>query len=217
MASTPTKAESVVSRQVDRVRHTGFVIDAQPEEYDRPRLRMERGDPYVVDDEIAAMHLRAVTLTEAYNSIPAADPERRRQILEELLAGIGPDTIIRAPFYCDYGIYCSIGARTFVNFGLVALDVARVTIGDDVQIGPNVQLLTATHPLDADRRRAKWEAAEPIVIGDNVWLGGGVIVLPGVTIAEDTVVGAGAIVTHDLPAGVVAVGSPARIIRGPGR
>jgi len=174
---------------------------------------MEAGDPYIVDDEIAGMHLRAVTLTEAYNSTPAADAEGRRRILEELLAGIGPGTVVRAPFHCDYGTYCSIGARTFVNFGLVVLDVARVTIGDDVQIGPNVQLLTATHPLDADRRRAKWEAAEPIVIGDNVWLGGGVIVLPGVTIGEDTVVGAGAVVTHDLPAGVVAVGSPARVMR----
>jgi len=178
---------------------------------------MEQGRPYIVDDEIAAMHLRAVTMTEAYNTTPAADPAERRRILEGLLAGIGPDTIIRAPFHCDYGTYCSIGARCFVNFGLVVLDVARVTIGDDVQIGPNVQLLTATHPLDADRRRAKWEAAEPIIIGDNVWLGGGVIVLPGVTIAEDTVVGAGAVVTRDLPAGVVAVGSPARVIRTPGR
>ena len=80
---------------------------------------MEEGHPYVVDDEIAAMHLRAVTLTEAYNTTPAADPEGRRRILEELLAGIGPDTVIRAPFHCDYGIYCSIGARSFVNFGLV--------------------------------------------------------------------------------------------------
>jgi maltose O-acetyltransferase len=88
-----------------------------------------------------------------------------------------------------------------------------VTIGDDVQLGPNVQLLTATHPLEPGPRRDKWEAAEPIVIGDNVWLGGGVIVCPGVTIGEDTVVGAGAVVARDLPAGVVAVGSPARVVR----
>ena len=201
----------------DRVVHTGPVTDAPSGDDDRPLRRMEAGDPYIVDDEIAGMHLRAVTLTEAYNATPAADPEGRRRILEELLAGIGPETVIRAPFHCDYGVYCSIGARTFVNFGLVILDVARVTIGDDVQIGPNVQLLTATHPVDADRRRAKWEAAEPIIIEDNVWLGGGVIVLPGVTIGEDTVVGAGAVVNRDLPAGVVAVGSPARIVRVHGR
>jgi maltose O-acetyltransferase len=95
----------------------------------------------------------------------------------------------------------------------VCLDVATVTIGDDVQIGPNVQLLTPTHPLDPGPRRDKWEAAQPIVIGDNVWLGGGVIVCPGVTIGADTVVGAGSVVVRDLPAGVVAVGSPARVVR----
>ena len=95
----------------------------------------------------------------------------------------------------------------------MCLDVARVTIGDDVQIGPNVQLLTPTHPVEPGPRREKWEAARPIVIGDNVWLGGGVIVCPGVTIGPNTVVGAGAVVTRDLPADVVAVGNPARVIR----
>ncbi len=93
------------------------------------------------------------------------------------------------------------------------LDVGRITIGDDVQLGPNVALLTATHPVEPGPRRDKWEAAEPIMLGDNVWLGGGAIVLPGVTIGADTVVGAGAVVTRDLPAGVVAVGNPARIVR----
>jgi len=106
-----------------------------------------------------------------------------------------------------------VGARVFANFGLLALDVAVITIGDDVQIGPNVQLLTPTHPVAAGLRRDKWETAEPIAIGDNVWLGGGVIVLPGVTIGENTVVGAGAVVVHDLPPNVVAVGNPARIVK----
>lgn len=101
----------------------------------------------------------------------------------------------------------------FVNCGLVALDVAAITIGDDVQIGPNVQLLTPTHPLDAEQRRARWESADPITIGDNVWLGGGVIVVGGVTIGENTVVGAGSVVVRDLPAGVLAVGNPARVVR----
>jgi maltose O-acetyltransferase len=100
-----------------------------------------------------------------------------------------------------------------VNFGLVALDVAQVTIGTDCQLGPNVQLLTPIHPLDTDLRRDGWERAAPITLGDNVWLGGGVIVLPGVTIGADTVVGAGAVVSRDLPAGVLAVGTPARIVR----
>ena len=113
----------------------------------------------------------------------------------------------------DYGSQTTIGARTFINVGAVILDVGRVTIGADVQIGPNVQLLTPTHPLEPDLRRTGVEAAEPIAIGDNVWLGGGVIVCPGVTIGADTVVGAGAVVTRDLPAGVLAVGNPARVLR----
>ncbi len=174
------------------------------------RQRMDAGDLYVVDDEIAALHRRAVALTEAFNATPAADPVTRRRTLDELLGALGEGSEIRAPFRCDYGTNLRIGARTFANFGLVALDVARITIGDDVQIGPNVQLLTATHPLDASLLRAKWESAAPIAIGDNVWLGGGAIVLPGVRVGDDAVVGAGAVVTRDVPPGSVVVGSPAR-------
>ena len=117
------------------------------------------------------------------------------------------------PLYCDYGYQTHVGARTFINFGAVLLDVATIRIGDDVQVGPNVQFLTPTHPVEAEPRRAKWEAAEPISVGNNVWLGGGVIVGPGVSIGENTVVGAGAVVVRDLPANVVAVGNPARVLR----
>jgi maltose O-acetyltransferase len=134
-------------------------------------------------------------------------------VLTELLGAFGESSEIRPPFYCDYGYQTFIGARTFANFGLVSLDVATVTIGDDVQIGPDVQLLTPTHPVEPGPRRDKWKAARPIVIADNVWLGGGVIVCPGVTIGENTVVGAGAVVIRDLPANVVAVGNPARVVR----
>jgi maltose O-acetyltransferase len=142
------------------------------------------------------------------------DPRSARErMLAELLGEVGEGVVVRPPLQVDDGTHLSIGARTFVNFGLVALDAARITIGDDVQVGPGVQLLTPTHPLDRAARRAKIEAAEPITVGDNVWLGGGVIVLPGVTIGDDTVDGAGAVVTRDLPAGVLAVGSPARVIR----
>ncbi len=175
---------------------------------------MLAGDPYRADEpELAAMHRRAISLVEAFNTSPPDRPEERRRILVELLGAFGEDSTIRPPLRCDYGSYLHVGARTFVNFGLVALDAAPITIGDDVQVGPNVQLLTPTHPIDAELRRDKWEAAEPIRVGHNVWLGGGAIVLPGVTIGEDTVVGAGAVVTKDLPPGVVAVGNPARIIR----
>ena len=178
------------------------------------RERMLAGELYQADDpEIAADSLRAMTLTERFNATPAADPAARRRLLTELFDSYGENSEIRPPLYVDYGYQTTVGAGTFANFGLVILDVARVRIGDDVQIGPNVQLLTATHPLEPGPRREKWESAEPITIGDNVWLGGGVIVCPGVTIGADTVVGAGSVVTTDLPAGVLAVGVPARVVR----
>jgi maltose O-acetyltransferase len=178
------------------------------------RERMLAGDLYIADDpELAADSLRARRLQDRFNRTLADAAEERRRILEELLGAFGPDSEIRPPFYCDYGYQLRVGARTFANFGLIALDVAPITIGDDVQIGPNVQLLTPTHPVGADLRRDKWEAAEPITIASNVWLGGGVIVLPGVTIGENSVVGAGSVVTRDLPADVVALGSPARVTR----
>ncbi len=178
------------------------------------RERMLAGDQYIaVDPDLARESNRAAALTAQYNSLAGDDHAGRERILRELLGSVGEGTVIRPPFRCDYGYQTSVGARTFANWGLVALDVAKIIIGDDVQIGPNVQLLTATHPLEAEPRRAKWEGARPITIGDNVWLGGVVIVCPGVTIGENTVVGAGAVVVRDLPANVVAVGNPARVIR----
>jgi maltose O-acetyltransferase len=178
------------------------------------KQRLEAGDLYVADDRALQEELlRAARLTKAFNDSSPDDPAERRRILEELLGSLGDGAEIRPPLYCDYGRRLHVGARTFVNFGLVALDVATIAVGEDVQVGPYVQLLTATHPLEPEPRRAKWEAAQPIAIGDNAWLGGGVIVCPGVTIGADTVVGAGSVVTRDLPAGVLAVGSPARVVR----
>ncbi len=178
------------------------------------RERMLAGDLYIADDpDLAAASKRAILLAHRYGEVYATDPDAARPILEELIGSIAPDAHIRPPLYVDYGAHITIGPGTFANYGLTALDVAPITIGADVQIGPNVQLLTPTHPVDPDMRRAKLEAAEPIVIGDNVWLGGGVIVLAGVTIGENSVIGAGAVVTRDIPAGVVAVGNPAKVIR----
>lgn len=175
--------------------------------------RMLAGELYLADDpELSAELLRAARLCEQFNTL-AVDAPGRAELLAELLGEVGEETEVRPPFRVDYGSYIRIGPRSFINFGAVLLDVAPITLGADVLLGPNVQLLTPTHPLDPELRRAKWEAAEPITIGDNVWLGGGVIVCPGVTIGENTVVGAGAVVTRDLPAGVVAVGNPARVIR----
>jgi maltose O-acetyltransferase len=178
------------------------------------RERMLAGDLYIADDpQLAHDNLRAMRLLERFNQSAADQPAERRRLLGELLGTLGEGATIRPPFYCDYGYQIHLGARSFANFGLVALDVARITIGEDVQIGTNVQLLTPTHPIDAETRRAKWEAAKPIVISNNVWLGSGVIVCPGVTIGDNTVVGAGAVVVKDLPANVLAVGNPARITR----
>ncbi len=178
------------------------------------RERMLAGQPYLADDpELVRESVRATDLTHRLNGLHPAEADARRALYEELLGAFGAGSEIRPPFRCDYGYQTTVGARTFANFGLVCLDVARISIGDDVQIGPNVQLLTATHPVEPGPRRDKWEGGAPITIGDNVWLGGGVIVCPGVTIGANTVVGAGAVVVGDLPADVVAVGNPARVIR----
>ena len=178
------------------------------------RELMLAGEPYIADDpDLEREALRARQLCHRLSLLDPSATAEQHEIFTDLLGAIGEETHIRPPFYCDYGYQTFIGARTFANFGLLCLDVARITIGDDVQIGPNVQLLTPTHPVEPEPRRAKWEAAQPITIGDNVWLGGGVIVCPGVTIGENTVVGAGAVVTKDLPANVVAVGNPARVVK----
>jgi maltose O-acetyltransferase len=178
------------------------------------RERMLAGELYLADDPVLAEErARAARLLDRFNQIGVDDGAERHGLLLELLGELGEGSEIKPPLRCDYGYRIRVGARTFVNYGLVALDVAPITIGDDVQIGPKVQFLTPTHPIDPDARRAKWEAAEPIAIEGNVWLGGGVIVLPGVTIGENTVVGAGSIVTTDLPPNAVAAGNPARVVR----
>ena len=175
---------------------------------------MLAGEPYIADDpQLARDSARAWSLMHRINTADPSDSAARRAAFVELLGAFGEDSEIRPPFYCDYGYQTTVGARTFANFGLTCLDVATVTIGDDVQIGPNVALLTPTHPVEPGPRRDKWEAALPITIGDNVWLGGGVIVCPGVSIGENSVVGAGAVVTRDIPPNVVGVGSPARVVK----
>ncbi|MFE9646696.1 sugar O-acetyltransferase [Streptomyces sp. NPDC006365] len=184
---------------------------------DDPRTNLERmlaGDLYIADDpEIARRQQRAMQLAAHYQDAYIRDADGARPLLAGLLASVGRGVDVRPPLYVDYGSNITIGARTFVNYNLTALDVARITIGEDCQIGPNVQLLTPTHPVEPEPRRDKLEAARPITIGDNVWLGGGVIVCPGVTIGDNAVIGAGAVVTRDIPANVVAVGNPARPVR----
>ncbi|MFD4181237.1 sugar O-acetyltransferase, partial [Rhodococcus sp. NPDC058514] len=139
---------------------------------------------------------------------------RRRPALDQLLGSIGEGSWIMPRFQCDYGSLITIGTNSFLNYDAILMDCAPITIGNDVSIGPLAQLLTALHPMaDHEARRQRWESAAAIVIGDNVWLGGGVIVCPGVTIGDNTVIGAGAVVTKDVPPHVFAAGNPCRVIR----
>jgi maltose O-acetyltransferase len=178
------------------------------------RERMLAGDLYRGDDpELVAEMRRAMALTKRFNESDPDDAGGRRSLLADLLGSIGDDVEIRPPMFVDYGSHIRIGARTFINFGLTALDVAAITIGDDVLVGPNVQLLTPIHPIAPEPRRAKWEAALPITIEDNVWIGGLAVICPGVRVGQDSVIGAGAIVTKDVPPGSIAVGNPARVVR----
>lgn len=176
--------------------------------------RMVAGDLYIADDpRIAQEGRRATELAGDYASAYLEDMEAAQVVLGELIGDLGHGVHIRPPIYVDYGSNVIIGEGTFINFGLTALDVATITIGRHCQIATHVQLLTAWHPLEPTPRRDGLESASPITIGDNVWIGGGAIVLPGITIGDNSVIGAGAVVTKDVPANVVAVGNPARVIK----
>lgn len=178
------------------------------------KQRMLRGDEYMATDEqLTNERDRCSLLCERINALAAADEPSRLALFRELLGSIGDDSLIQSPFRCDYGYNITFGRRSFMNYGGIVLDVAPVTIGDEVLIATNVQILTATHPLDAARRRAWWELAKPISIADGVWIGGGALILPGVSIGENAVVGAGAVVTRDVSANTVVVGNPARVVR----
>ena len=181
---------------------------------DEARRRMTAGQPYRGDHPaLVEDRVRAYVISRELNDLPTGEEPARREVLARLLGTLGEDASVVPPLRVDYGYNVHLGDRSFINFDAVILDVATVTIGADCQIAPRVQLLTATHPIEAARRATFEEWGEPIVLGDGVWLGGGVIVLPGVTIGAGTVVGAGAVVTRDLPSGVVAVGNPARVLR----
>jgi maltose O-acetyltransferase len=145
-----------------------------------------------------------------YNAALGASASDLRKILLERLAAVGEGVMIRPPFHCDYGFNISLGAGVFLNFNCVILDVVEVIIDEKTQIGPGVQILTADHPRDAAERASGLEFGCPIRIGRNVWIGGGAIILPGVTIGDNAVIGAGSVVTRDVPGGVTAFGNPAR-------
>jgi maltose O-acetyltransferase len=178
------------------------------------KAKMLAGELYLATDpELVAADLRAQELLFLFNATRPGADSQRRALLVELFDTFASGAVLRPSFRCDYGSNISIGEDTFINYDCVFLDCNRITLGREVQIAPRVQIYTATHPLDAARRRSKLEFALPVVIGDGAWLGGGVIVCPGVTIGQNTVVGAGSVVTRDLPDGVLAVGNPCRVLR----
>lgn len=178
------------------------------------REKMIAGELYRASDpELVAANLRAQELLARFNTSAPADASARDAVLRELFGAVGDGTVVKPRFSCDYGFNIRVGRNLFVNYDCVFLDVAPIDIGDDVQIAPAVQLYTATHPLDPAVRRSGLEAGRPIRIGDNVWIGGGAIVLPGVTIGDDAVIGAGSVVTRDVAAGMVVAGNPARPLR----
>jgi len=190
------------------------MIGDPPQDGRTAKELMRAGEPYPGDDPALNRELdeRQVMLQEL-NAIPYERKDDRRGAFEGLLAAIGEDTFIRSPFHCDYGDGITIGSRTFINFNCTMLDGAPITIGDECLLAAGVQLITATHPVDPGPRRAAVEQALAVTVSDGVWLAAGALVCPGVTIGENTVVGAGAVVTRDLPAGVVAYGNPARVVR----
>ena len=178
-----------------------------------PVQRMRDGDYYVADDELSALTRRAVRLLALYEQAHPTDPDIARYLLSQVLGEVGESVDIRPPLRVDYGCNISIGEGSWVNYGLTVLDVAPVIIGKDVLIGPNCSLYTAIHPTEPGPRRAKWESSAPIALEDNVWLGGSVVVCPGVTIGENSIIGAGGVVTRSIPANSIAVGNPARVIK----
>jgi maltose O-acetyltransferase len=178
------------------------------------RDKMLSGQLYrATDPELVAARAKARRLTHAYN---ASDPEggmKRRALLSELFAEVGPDVVVEAPFHCDYGWNIALGGGAYINANCVILDCAPVSIGPLTLLGPGVHVCAASHPVDPDERRRGVEYALPVTIGANVWIAAGVVIGPGVTIGDDTVVGAGSVVLDDLPASVVAAGNPVRIVR----
>lgn len=174
-------------------------------------LRGELYDPR--DEQLSAERRRARLLTKALNDTSDEQQEERAKLLRQLIPNAGEGLWIEPPFHCDYGLNISLGEKVYFNFNCIVLDVAPVRIGSRVLFGPNVQIYTATHPLKATDRRTGLEFAKPIEIGDDVWIGGGAIICPGVKIGARSVIGAGSVVTRDIPEAVIAAGNPCRIIR----
>ncbi|CAI4029611.1 maltose O-acetyltransferase [Nitrospira tepida] len=178
------------------------------------KAKMLAGELYrSADPELAADIRRAQRLLAQYNATLEEETDKRAALLGDLLGSCGDGAVIKPVFACDYGYNIRLGRNAFINYHCVFLDCAPIEVGDNLQMGPAVQLYTAEHPLEAERRRSGLEYARPIRIGDDVWIGGGAIILAGVTIGDGSVVGAGSVVVRDVPPGRVVVGNPARVVR----
>ena len=178
------------------------------------REKMLAGEIYDACDAELLKDLNAVkVLCQQYNNLLPTDFEARNTMLQQMLGQADKDTFINQPFFCDYGRHIRVGKRFFANFGLTVLDEAFVTIGDDCFVGPGVHIYTACHSTDPSERATRKEWAEPVTIGNNVWIGGNVTILPGVTIGDNCTIGAGSVVTRSIPAGTIAAGNPAKVIK----
>lgn len=176
--------------------------------------KMIAGEMYLGNDPELLEDQRIVqALVRDFNKSKPKDASRRWDLLGQIFGKIGQDTVIRPPFHCDYGYNITMGERCYLNFGCVFLDCTNITLGDEVLLGPGVQVYTAAHPIETTPRRQGWEFALPVTIGSGVWIGGGTILCPGVSIGENSVIGAGSVVTKNIPANVVAVGNPCRVIK----
>ena len=173
-------------------------------------LAGELYDP--LDPELCRERQRCRDLCKRLNDSHEDQQQERRRILTQLF-GVETDAWVQPPFFCDYGTNIRLGSKVFFNFNCVVLDVMQITIGSNVLFGPSVQVYTATHPIEAEIRRKRLEFAKPVTIGSDVWIGGGAIICPGVTIGDRTVIGAGSVVTRDVPKDVLAAGNPCKIIR----
>jgi maltose O-acetyltransferase len=178
------------------------------------REKMLADEPYyALDPELQGMLQHAQSLLHSFNLSHPNEIQKRREIIKSLFGSVGQNFDIRSPFYCDYGCHIYAGENLFINFDCVILDCNKVYFGNNVFLAPKVQIYTAYHPLHPQERRAGMELAAPITINDDVWIGGGVIICPGVTIGNNTTIGAGSVVTKDIPSNVLAVGNPCRILR----
>ena len=180
----------------------------------REKEKMLAGELYLATDaELLADRMRARILLKQLNDSRPDEQALRMQICAELFGSHGENLVLEPPFYCDYGFNIHLGDSVFLNFGCTLLDVCEITIGDRTLLGPHVQLYAATHPLETELRKQGFELGKPIRIGNDCWLGGGVIVCPGVTIGDRCVIGAGSVVTRDVPNDSIVAGNPAKPVK----